>query len=240
LTPTRNQTRIAHYVDEEDTASVLLPKESLTFDIAKEKSQFIQKAKQMSFGALPNLQKSPLNHIYLENNPRELMNELNQTKKEMEKFKELKQQIGSCVKRERLLRNQYRHGVLGINKTQNAIKKDHFYSSNDAMVRMQTEKEKIKVRHEKKLRVVNATSEQIDMCKNKDFIRKDDNIVDIFQQWKRKQVSPIRYKNTHESIFMPDKRTPKMERLQSLIRENTKGRRFNILTNGNNTPTNML
>jgi thiamine pyrophosphate-dependent acetolactate synthase large subunit-like protein len=121
---------------------------------------------------------------------------------------------------------------MGINRTQNAIQKDHFYSKEDALIKMQREKEKIRKRHEVQLKIVNSTSEQIDLCKNKELIRKDDKVVDIFQQWKKKQISPLRFKNTHESLFEPEKATPKMKRLMYLVKENTKGRKFNILTGG--------
>lgn len=155
---------------------------------------------------------------------------------------EIKDKLRFCVKRERLLRNLYRHGVMGIQKTDGAVKKDHFYSTEEARVKMNQEKEKIRERRMRQLEVMNAVSDQIDLCHSKESFTRHDKtpVVDIFQEWKRKQVSPVRFKNTHESLFLPARTTPKMERLKYLIQENTKGRQFNILTNGSNTPINQL
>ena len=105
---------------------------------------------------------------------------------------------------------------------------------------MQKEKQAIEEKRMRKLKEYSGVSEQINTLKNQDIVRKDNNIVDIFQAWKSKKVSSIRFKNTHESIFLPSTTSPNIQRCRNLINESTKGRRYNILTNGNNTPTNML
>jgi hypothetical protein len=64
LTPTRNTTNVSHYVDEQDSPSVLLPNTSMTFDMEKEKRDLIDNSKKVSFSLLPSLQRYPLNKTY--------------------------------------------------------------------------------------------------------------------------------------------------------------------------------
>ena len=81
----------------------------------------------------------------------ERLKEMEQTKREMQKFQELRSKFRFYVKKERLLRNHHRHGILGINKTQDAIPKDHFYSKEEALVKMQKEKAVIRRKRAVKL-----------------------------------------------------------------------------------------
>ena len=105
---------------------------------------------------------------------------------------------------------------------------------------MQREKQIIQQKRMMKLKGFNGVSEQISTLKNQDISRKDDKIVDIFQSWTKKKVSAVRFENTHESLFMPSSTSPNADRYRRLINESTKGRRYNILTNVNNTPVDML
>ena len=50
---------ISSYVDEADVSSVLMPNESLTVDISRNKIDIVNESKSASFNVLPSLQKYP-------------------------------------------------------------------------------------------------------------------------------------------------------------------------------------
>lgn len=59
LTPTRNHVMVSSYVDEADVPSILMPDESMTVDIDKQKREVLNESKNISFSILPTLQRFP-------------------------------------------------------------------------------------------------------------------------------------------------------------------------------------
>lgn len=61
------------------------------------------------------------------------------------------------------------------------------------------------------------------------YMFSDQKVFDISDKWKRRKISPLRFKDTHESLFLPSTTTPKLERMKHLVQENSKGRHYNVL-----------
>lgn len=62
-------------------------------------------------------------------------------------------------------------------------------------------------------------------------VRKDDHTaVEMYPEWKRKQVSPVRFQDTHKDIFVPLDVPFNPLRASKLRLEEKRDRPFNILS----------
>ena len=58
LTPTRNRSKIAHYIDEADAPSVLMPDDPITFDLNHQKQRLLENISKSKVNTFNNQSKN--------------------------------------------------------------------------------------------------------------------------------------------------------------------------------------
>ena len=139
-------------------------------------------------------------------------------KNDIDNYKNWKQTKNYINKRHRLIKNGWRHGVVGV---ENPLDPDSevYVDTHKNKVVAEKNKDFINNRRKKNLSKYNNTSAQISFGVDPKYMRKDKKVIEVDHQWKSKKFSPERFTNTHNHLFVPQIPTK---------RETMKARRLNV------------
>ncbi|CDW71374.1 UNKNOWN [Stylonychia lemnae] len=174
--------------------------------------------------------------------PKQRRDELQQIKQNLEIYSEFKQQQMFVGKRERLLKNGWRHGIVGVENSGTVGDQSQSVFYKEATLKKlgeQQEREAINRRRSKNFGISEEHKRSTSLFKS------PEKVVDIADTWRCKGKSPMNQgsQNTYERMFKPndfkngDHGDPKVggginvriERTIKLREEDQKGKQFNIL-----------
>ncbi len=171
---------------------------------------------------------------------KEQFQEFCETRDTLKEYNELKKNKNFLTKRDRIMKNGWRHGVVGV---ENPLSPDSDVYNDIYLAKTLLEKEKnlINSRRLSTLKKNNNTSSQINFGVEQRYTRdEDEKVVSIDHDWKSKKVSPERFINTHENIFVPYIPPQKEVRRSKLIEEDLRGKQFNIVTGDSSAAIQLL
>ena len=129
-----------------------------------------------------------------------------------------------------MLNTAWRHGIVGVENPIEPLS-EVYLKKHQEMLDWQRQKDTINFKWQRSLFEKTLTSSQINFGLSKDNQWPDTwGIVTIAHAWKSKRVSPERFYDTHQNIFVPY--IPKQDESwkEHLIREEWSSSQFNVLT----------
>ncbi|CDW82218.1 UNKNOWN [Stylonychia lemnae] len=167
--------------------------------------------------------------------PSQRRQEIYEAKEAFKNYQEIKSQKIFIKKRNRLIQNGWRNGIVGVEVPGD---QGSLFYSQKILRQQERSMQRLEKRNEY-LKEKAGQSCQIDFYNNDKIIRNDSQTVQMFHGWKSKQISNIRFKNTQESLFGDIRNKWNNQRAQKLVyvfqsniysQEETKGRPFNPIS----------
>jgi len=165
--------------------------------------------------------------------PSERRQEIREVQDERKRHTMAKEELSLYKKRERIIKNGYRNGVLGLDSPD---KPDSVYFRDLQQARREEAERKAVIlqRRQEDLNKYRSASSDIPFS-NPGYespIKKPANARQVSPDWKSKRVSGQRFLDSHQRLFIEDK--PKQmgqERMKNMLKNETKGRKFDIISN---------
>mmetsp|Transcript_6558 Transcript_6558/g.5636 ORF Transcript_6558/g.5636 Transcript_6558/m.5636 type:complete len:175 (+) Transcript_6558:54-578(+) len=128
--------------------------------------------------------------------------DLQKEKQKLKEFGDWKNTKNFINKRDRLMKNSWRHGVVGVENPLNPDSEVYNDIHHNKQL-IEENKNYINNKRKKNLSKYNNTSSQINFGIDPQYSRSDNKgVVSMDHQWKSKKNSPERFKSTHDNIFV--------------------------------------
>ncbi|CAI2373706.1 unnamed protein product [Moneuplotes crassus] len=162
--------------------------------------------------------------LEIKSHKRQLDN-MQKLKESIDKGQRMKTENNFLRKRNRLLKTNWKHGIVGIDSIETPV--------NEVYKQIKTQRESLE-----KLKARRAKARLSNLVK-RDISYESDHLndphtkksVDLDHHWKTKRVNPENFRSTFTSIFTPLIPPQNQKRKENIILGETKGRQFNILSN---------
>mmetsp|Transcript_23617 Transcript_23617/g.20984 ORF Transcript_23617/g.20984 Transcript_23617/m.20984 type:complete len:140 (-) Transcript_23617:44-463(-) len=139
----------------------------------------------------------------------------------MNESQRLKSQNQFLKKRQRLLKNNWKHGIIGVENPEKPLSDVYKEIRNDREAKFSVKVKRAKHRFNNLIRNDHS-------FENKTKSKSPKN-VEYDHQWKTKKLNPEIFRSTFTDIFVPHIPSQNKDRMRKLISEESKGRHFKII-----------